>query len=129
MVDYLSPEEREAYRLDVKNGKLYDSEGGLFDTRDATSVHSNEPRAIFVMAPDGSIYVSKQQRIHRFHHSSLVAGDSVAAAGEIEVEDGILRLVSNKSGHYRPLAEHADQLLELLAEQGVEVRGVTKDYV
>ncbi len=45
-VRYLSPEEREAYRLTFTDGLIYDAEGNLFDTRAAVSLHSSVPKAI-----------------------------------------------------------------------------------
>ncbi|MFK2827300.1 hypothetical protein QYG89_17055, partial [Bacillus sp. B190/17] len=38
----------------------------------------------------------------RFHHSSFNAGEAVAGAGEMQVRDGQVELVSDTSGHYRP---------------------------
>jgi hypothetical protein len=37
-----------------------------------------------------------------FHHSSFLAGEPVASAGEIRAKNGVLELVSNASGHYEP---------------------------
>ena len=60
-------------------------------TRDASSVfRGGVGHAIFVMEKDGTFYASKYQRVGEFHHSSLVAGRPVAAAGEIGVVDGTL---------------------------------------
>ena len=38
----------------------------------------------------------------KFHHSSFLAGEKVAAAGEIIIENGIIKEITNGSGHYRP---------------------------
>lgn len=38
----------------------------------------------------------------RFHHSSVFAGKSVNFAGEIKIEKGKIKWISNKSGHYQP---------------------------
>jgi hypothetical protein len=49
-----------------------------------------------------------------FHHSSFLAGEPVAAAGEIRVSNGVLKTVSNNSGHYQPQPGYLIQfLLEL----------------
>jgi len=54
------------------------------------------------MDADGTFYASMEQAVGEFHHSSLVAGDPVAAAGELDVGQGVLEALSDKSGHYRP---------------------------
>jgi hypothetical protein len=81
---------------------------------------------IFVMDPNGSIYVADYvteyrnggyydalryfgpapQEIVGFNHSSLVGGEPVASAGEIQVNKGRIELISNKSGHYVPKPVH-----------------------
>jgi hypothetical protein len=61
------------------------------------------------------------------HHSSVLAGEEVAAAGEMTLNyQGYLEKISNKSGHYRPGATKVIQLLEELARQGALL---DKDYV
>jgi hypothetical protein len=53
------------------------------------------------------------------HHSSVLAGEAVAAAGEIKLDyQGYVRQITNKSGHYKPGATQVIQLLEELARQG-----------
>jgi hypothetical protein len=119
VVRYLDPVERESYRLTVRGGRLYDESGQLFDTRSAASLHSDEARAIFVMDVRGNIYASLRHAKGEFHHSSFLAGDPVAGAGEIVVENGYLRMISNRSGHYRPNQEINRQVVENLRGLGV----------
>ena len=45
-------------------------------------------------------------KLHRFHHSSLVAGDDVIGAGEWIVRKGKLRKISANSGHYQPTMDY-----------------------
>jgi hypothetical protein len=81
---------------------------------------------IYVMDPNGSIYAADwveeykkggyydalryfgpaPKEIIGFNHSSLVAGEPVAAAGEMKVNNGRLEIISNKSGHYVPKPVH-----------------------
>ncbi len=129
IVRYLSEAERAPYRLTVKDGKLYDAAGRLFDTRGAETVHSGGGRAIFIMDRDGSIYASTYQEVGKFHHSSLAAGRPVTAAGELEVVNGVLRLITNQSGHYRPLAAFNEQALEVLKASGVDISRVVRNNV
>jgi hypothetical protein len=48
-VEYLSGDSRQAYQVEFRDGKMYDAVGALFDTKDASTVFSSDPRAIFVM--------------------------------------------------------------------------------
>lgn len=130
VVVYLSEDARSKYRLGVKDGLLIDASGQPFDTTNAASLHRRGAgRAIFVMDAEGAVYASCQQLLGEFHHSSFVAGAPVAAAGELKVERGRLRLVSNASGHYRPTLAQSRQILAVLAEQGVDVGAVEWDDV
>jgi hypothetical protein len=53
-----------------------------------------------------------------FHHSSFLAGGDVAGAGEIRAHEGILSMISNASGHYRPGPEYVMQTLNQLEAGG-----------
>lgn len=103
-VKYLTAAQRQEHMLSVgDDGLLRTNKGELFDTSTGTSLHSqNDPRAIFVMDKHGNVFASNHQELGRFHHSSLAAGEPVAAAGELGVKDGVVNFVSNASGHYRP---------------------------
>jgi len=127
-VTYLNEDQRKEFLISVKEGKLVDSGGSLFDTRDASSLHQTISRAIFVMDKHGSIYASKQHEYCQFHHSSFLSGAPVASAGEIEVERGLLKLISNQSGHYRPPLALAKQTIEELERQGAMLDGVVEDW-
>jgi len=54
------------------------------------------------MSEEGRFYLSKNYAYGKFHHSSFLAGKPVAAAGEIYIEKGIIKIVTDGSGHYRP---------------------------
>lgn len=128
-VKYLSETERAAYKLEVRDGKIYDSAGRLFDTRDAATAHSGGGRAIFVMDENGSFYASKYQQVGEFHHSSLAAGKPVAAAGEVSVENGVLKILSDKSGHYKPGSSFTQQAVDSLQGSGIDMRTVRTDFI
>jgi hypothetical protein len=51
---------------------------------------------------DRPAFYSHVGKIHRFHHSSFLAGGDVIGAGEWIVEQGKLKKISANSGHYRP---------------------------
>ena len=121
-VVYLNEAQRAEYELKVKDGKIYDAAGDLFDTSDAESLHSDEYGfAIFVMDEAGRLFASQRHEQGRFHHSSLVAGAPVAAAGEIMVKDGVLKKLTDRSGHYRPPNEFTDQIVSFLKRHEVDL--------
>jgi hypothetical protein len=126
-VRYLSESERSAYRLDFREGKIYDANGTPFDTRDAATVHSGDDRAIFIMDKNGNFFASKAHQVGEFHHSSLSAGESVAAAGEMEVEKGILKLISDRSGHYKPDQRFIRQAIACLELMGIDTASVLQE--
>lgn len=60
----------------------------------------NEPH-IFVLSSKSVCYVGRYARGF-FHHSSLVAGEPVLAAGEMVFsKQGKLKQINDKSGHYQ----------------------------
>ena len=125
-VKYLTPEERIAYQLEIKNGKFYDSNGNLFDTAGANSLHSKGDNAIFVMDGNGNIFASKVHAAGEFHHSSFLSGNPVSAAGEIKVTNGNLEFISGRSGHYQPPPVHLDQAIDVLQNKGVDITKINR---
>jgi hypothetical protein len=127
-VRYVSQDGRAAFQLHFRDGLIYDSEGRLFDTADAASLHTGEGRAIFVMNQDGMFYAAKEHEAGKFHHSSLAAGEPVAAAGEMAVLNGRLVTISDASGHYRPARAFTEQALDQLARNGIDLNYVIKEF-
>jgi hypothetical protein len=122
-VRYLSEADRERFRITVRDGLLYDPRGTLCDTSGGVSAFGPDARgrAIFVMDEHGNLYASRRQEFGVFHHSSLLAGGDVAAAGEFIVKDGRIELVTDRSGRYMPGRWQTQQFLDQLASQGVEI--------
>jgi hypothetical protein len=120
-VKYLSGEERLKYQVQIKDGKLFDAEGNLFDTSKAHSAFGGSGNAIFVMDESGNIYASTVHSIGKFHHSSFLSGQPVASAGEISVAQGVVKEITRRSGHYQPTAEQLNQFLERLDKGGIDL--------
>jgi len=115
---YLTPKQLEDYELAVVNNLLvYKKSGKIFDSAEANTHWGS---SIFVMDSKGGIYVSNIQTPLEFHHSSLLAGQQVAAAGELNVAQGMLLEVSNKSGHYAPTQKLNNQLFTELEAKGMD---------
>ncbi len=91
-----------------------------FSSKDMVTHVSGPGKAIFVMSAEGNIHVASHVVGH-YHHSSLLAGQPVACAGEIEVANGIVKWLSNKSGHYAPNPNHLLQVLHQLQKKAVNM--------
>ena len=81
------------------NGRLVDDAGVPIHTQEYKSVFSGEGWGIFVVSPAGDWYV-KNHEAGKFHHSSFLGGGAVRAAGEIVVDNGTIRGLTAKTGHY-----------------------------
>jgi hypothetical protein len=127
-VKYLNMQDRAGFKVTIRDGKVFDADGKPFETRQAsTAFEVNKGRAIFVMDAQGSIYISNEQTRGKFHHSSFLAGQPVAAAGDIRIENGVITAISRKSGHYRPTLEQLNQVVQQLADQNVSGIFVDED--
>lgn len=79
------------------------------------------------MDPQGRVFVSNYPVIGEFHHSSFLSGGKVAAAGEVEVINGKILSINNRSGHYKPKSELTDQFVFELSERGADLSGTEID--
>ncbi|MCZ8379334.1 hypothetical protein O6P37_10700 [Mycobacterium sp. CPCC 205372] len=122
-VTYLDEAAREARRITIRDGIVYDSSGKPFDTSKGVSAFgpNHGGRAIFVMDAHGNLYASTFQKFRVFHHSSFLAGAPVAGAGELVVKNGRIELLSDCSGHYQPGLALTQQVLDQLASQGIRL--------
>ncbi|MES2677211.1 MAG: hypothetical protein V4612_02710 [Pseudomonadota bacterium] len=97
---YLNSKEREAYRVQFHDGKLYQDEKEL-DTTILNSKFKDRGVAAFVLSRDGNLYVNEHMA-NQFNHSSFLSGDITASSGMIEIEKGKVMKIDNVSGHYKP---------------------------
>lgn len=123
-VKYLDKFERKKFEIFVQHDRIIDKNGKLFDTNgsieiglEGENIVSN--KSIYVMSETGEIYISKSNEIGKFHHSSFLSGSKIAAAGDIIIENGIIKQITNHSGHYRPIFENVKKnMLKELSERG-----------
>ena len=102
-------------------GRLFTDQGRTpLSTKDMVTHFSGPGKAIYVMSITGNLHVASHVVGH-FHHSSLLAGQNVACAGELEAVGGTLMWLSNKSGHYRPKVEHLLQVLHQIQNKNVSM--------
>lgn len=115
-VTYLSAVQREA-------NAIYIDESGLLRTSDGSLFSSDIHDSIFVVDLNGNFYVSNDSFEGVFHHSSLVAGESVWMAGKIRIANGRVVEVTNASGHYKPGVTSLLLFLNWLKQSGVKLEG------
>lgn len=85
--------------------------------------------AIWVLTSfDAPVFYTHVCRLGRVHHSSLVGGANVAAAGEWRFEHGELRWISACSGHYRPRDFRLTRAVQILIQRDV-IRDQDNTYV
>ena len=121
-VHYLDDAGRESYRVIPRDGKLLDVTGKPFDTAGAVTHWSGDGKAIYVMDEQGNIYASNYQEVAKFHHSSLLGGKPVSAAGELEVRNGEVIGLTDQSGHYLPTRSMTQQMVQRLRDAGIPIR-------
>jgi len=133
---------REPYRLHVSDGLLLGADGHPLG---GGACGAAEADYLFVISAEGDLLAARRPPLESapaecspslasestkeepptlaMHHSSLVAGAAVAAAGEMTVKNGALLSVSNWSGHYAPRPSCLRVLLDKLEEMGVSGLG------
>ncbi|RED64736.1 hypothetical protein [Cohnella lupini] len=72
---------------------------------------------------------ANRNQMQRFHHSSFLGGDDVAGAGEMQVRDGQVELVSDTSGHYRPGSKQMIQTVKQLEKNNVPMEKMGVEFV
>lgn len=91
-------------------------EGQLFSTKNLSTAFSGGGWGIFVVDRENNLYIHKHV-VGVYHHSTFTGGGAVQAAGEIVVdESGRVRIITAKSGHYRPTVAEMRRLLQIFPE-------------
>jgi hypothetical protein len=120
-VRYLDESELPEYQKFVRDGKIYNADGTPFDTSDAVSPNGRTGRAIFVMDEDGNLYASNYQERGVFQHTTFLGGGEAAGAGEITVDQGELKMLSDQSGRYSLPRSYTKQVISQLGSQGIDI--------
>lgn len=120
-VVHMTAEERETHRAVIVNGIIYDNKGGVFpDSRLAGGTLQ------YVMDKAGNLYVFDDMPQTR--HSSIFAGEPVAAAGDIHTENGFVTYIDANSGHYFVFTSYGrdalDQVIRELIARGVDTNAM-----
>jgi hypothetical protein len=139
---YFNEDERKASRLTAKDGRLlapgevispYGDNSRSIEyvidpvTGDFHQFRANESVKVPAQeqgtgdgcsSPEAAPATSPRMVTKNTHHSSVLEGNPVAGAGQADLDDGKVKYINNRSGHYRPRASHLLQTLEVLARLG-----------
>lgn len=122
-VTYLTPEEREQYRVVIEQGTVYSLNGTPYpNTINTKAGHLNHIN--YVMDSNGNFYLFNEYVTKNIRHSSIFAGGPVAGAGEIVIQSGQVIYIDSDSGHYNTRSLLPNVLLELRAD-GVNTANLT----
>ena len=122
-VHKMDEEERSSYVLYGGSSLKQGVSDQAYDTSKMFSKHSGAGFGIFVMANDGTFYAD-QHKVGLFHHSTFLAGGDVACGGEIKIVSGAVKVITNKTGHYRSGDVNLWQALDELKSRGVSLGGI-----
>jgi hypothetical protein len=120
-VKYFDAVQREARRVSIRDGLVYDHDGAL--VRETKSKRHNLNN--YVMDAEGNFYLFDEFTTPNVRHSSIFAGGPVAGAGNIQISDGHIVYIDSDSGHYPSTKVFANVLAELRA-RGVDVGSAAK---
>lgn len=111
---YLSAEERESFRVIIKDGVFYRQDGTVFQMK--------ESMVNYVLDSAGNIYFFENQVRKELRHSSILAGQPVSAAGEATLDaNGRLLTINRHSGHYTPRQEFLEAMIQELKNDGADL--------
>lgn len=122
-VKYCDAVERMSYVINIEKGIVKDVNGNIYDTSGQSTVFSGKGWAIFVMAPNDTLYANSH-KADEFHHSSFLSGAPIKCAGEIKIEKGKIAKVTPKTGHYKAEAAELNYFLQFCQKNGVDLRNV-----
>jgi hypothetical protein len=129
---YMNDQQREEHQLHFRPG--YDNTGAENMRVSGESLDKGEEH-IFVMDGEGQMFAKEGQaalnqkdatgRGVNVHHSSFLAGEDIAGAGEMKIDNtGFLKEVTDRSGHYKPGETQTQQTLAELENKGVNLNNV-----
>jgi len=73
---------------------------------------------IFVVDLQGDLYIHKHVE-GKWHHSTFLSGGAVQSAGEIVVDNGHIKVITAKSGHYMPTVREMKRFVTLFPQTPV----------
>lgn len=119
VVHYLTPEEREQYRLRIKDGELCDAQGKPLKPAAGKKTETY----IYVVNKHREFFGCPGKNDKGISHSSFLEGERVAGAGQLRVTQNKY-VFDNSSGHYKPPKKILDQTLEILRHEKMDMSKV-----
>lgn len=125
-VTYLALSEAKAHLVNFENGKASWQGSLLGSKQTGKSQNNGTEHSLIGVAIKGHLYIHPEH-VHgaglsrpHVHHSTLLSGRDVDSAFKIvNVQEGVIKIISNDSGHYKP---EAKQLLHLCYILEAEMR-------
>lgn len=130
-VAYITKEkERREHQWKIREGKFVHAISGKpVNTNDngaTRAPYDSYSRIPFVISPKFRVYGFTESKFEALskgvlsvHHSSLLAGQPVGFAGEVEIADGEVLQFTNRSGHYLPDEIATIETIKLLKRRGL----------
>ena len=128
---YLSKIQRLQYMVLFDNGLLKRPDGLPITLMPGEKVRTEMLLSIYAVDKYGNVFVTTTDNHagRQINHTTLCAGNEVLCAGTMSIKQGVLRMISNSSGHYAPTTAHLQQALQLLHQSGVSMNNVVvRDY-
>lgn len=149
LAKYMDPAEADLCRIQFKGGKAYMRllNAGSVDLVAASSdIYKNDKifasgyakhlkgHAGYVLSMGGDFFMGqhrvggKLKEQSNLYHSSYRGGEAIRCAGTWKVEEGVVKEISDSSGHYQPNLHHMINALEVLKAYGVNLADLKVHY-
>ena len=100
-------------------------QGGLiFDAKGQKLTSYLNQSSLYVITPEGELFISRASIHGLIHHSSLSGGRPLLAAGQIVVKDGVVVAIDLQSGHYQFPERYSGFLSSWFGARGVSLPGI-----
>lgn len=98
-IEYFSDEKRKQHQITFdKDGVIRTADGNVASTM---SFKGKKPQyAAYVVDEDGNFFICEHKK-NKIQHTSFLAGKRVLCAGMIQIDDGKIVDINNRSGHYK----------------------------
>lgn len=119
-VKYYTSSELKQYEVIPRDNLLTNSSGKKISSEFDAEAMSFE-HGLFVIDKNYRMYLLPFEIRGTYHHSSLSRGDDIIFAGTAAFHNGILKELSNSSGHYKPSSQQTLVVLKQLSRRGINL--------
>jgi hypothetical protein len=122
---FLTPAQRDQNRAIVKNGEILQRQSDNSFTKVDTKLnisHQKDNYVAFVLNVQGELSLFNHFDMgDKIAHSSMNAQAAILSAGELKIQNGVIKELTAHSGHYRPFEKNIYEALKYLTQQGVDI--------